>query len=233
MSNIVPYQEITQMAEAIAKSQLFGMKMPDQVIALMLVAQANNQHPAAAARDYDIINGRPAKKAEAMLRDFIGAGGSVQWHQLADEIADATFSHQAGGSVRIEWTMRRAFTAGLTGKDNWKKWPRQMLRSRCISEGVRTVYPVATGGMHAPEEIQDMPVARLVQISEAQKVAVPAIPQDRYIELEAAFGQAESMDAVASIWKAMTKDERKAVAHLKDNAKERLSEPAQEPEQAA
>ena len=69
MSNLVAYNEMQQMAEAMARSQLFGMKTPDQVVALMLVAQANGQHPAAAARDYDIISGRPSKKAEAMLRD--------------------------------------------------------------------------------------------------------------------------------------------------------------------
>lgn len=233
MSNIVPYQELTCMAEAMAKSQLFGMKTPDQVIALMLVAQANGQHPAAAARDYDIIQNKPAKKAEAMLRDFIGAGGAVQWHQLTDEIADATFSHQAGGSVRIEWTMKRAATAGLAGKEMWKKWPRQMLRSRCISEGVRTVYPVATGGMYAPEEVQDMPLAQVVPMNqEAPEIPAPTISEDRYIAIEAALGQADSLEEVASFWMSITKEERKATSHLKDKAKKRLTE-SDEPEQAA
>jgi hypothetical protein len=37
--------------------------------------------------------------------------------------------------------MARAQKAQLGGKDMWKKYPRQMLRSRVVSEGVRTVYP--------------------------------------------------------------------------------------------
>jgi len=110
---------------------------------------------ALAARDYDIIGGRPSKKAEAMLRDFLEAGGKAQWDALSDEIADATFSHPSGGSVRIMWNMERAAKAGLGGKDNWKKFPRQMLRSRTVSEGVRTVWPMATSGMHVPEETVD------------------------------------------------------------------------------
>jgi hypothetical protein len=149
------YADIERLAASIAQSGLFGIKTKDQAIALMMIAHAEGRHPALAARDYDVIQGRPAKKAEAMLRDFLEAGGKTQWHALSDEIADATFSHPSGGSVRIMWNMERASKAGLGGKDNWKKFPRQMLRSRTVSEGVRTVWPMATSGMHVPEETVD------------------------------------------------------------------------------
>lgn len=173
--DLIPYQDIRSMAEEIAASKLFGMTTPAQVTALMLIAQANGQHPAAAARDYDIIDGKkPSKKAEAMLRDFQAAGGSVQWHQLDDSAADATFSHAAGGSVRIVWDMARAKTAELAGKAMYKKYPRQMLRSRCISEGVRTVYPAATGGMKAPEEARDT-----IEADDDAPPAAPLMPQRR------------------------------------------------------
>lgn len=149
-------RDMERMALAFAQSGLFGVKTPDQALALCLIAQAEGRHPALAARDYDIIQGRPAKKAEAMLRDFIGAGGKVEWHKLDDTIADATFSHPQGGTIRIDWDMKRAVVAGLGGKDMWKKFPRQMLRSRVVSEGVRTVLPAATSGMYVPEELHDM-----------------------------------------------------------------------------
>jgi hypothetical protein len=153
----MPFGEMQQLALSIAKSNLFGMKTPDQALVLMSIAQAEGRHPALAARDYDIIQGRPSKKAEAMLRDFIEGGGKVEWHALTDEIADATFTHPQGGSVRISWDMKRAERAGLGKKDNYKAYPRQMLRSRTVSEGVRTVWPMATSGMHVPEEAADMP----------------------------------------------------------------------------
>lgn len=207
MSNIVPYQDMRQMAEAMAKSKLFGMKTPDEVIALMLVAQANGQHPAAAARDYDIISGRPSKKAEAMLRDFIAAGGSVQWHRLDNECAEATFSHPHGGTVRIDWDMRRAREAGLGGKDMYRKFPRQMLRSRCISEGVRTVYPVATGGMYAPEEVEAMP--RVERDMGAAEVVEPEMPAGL---LEAAQTAAmEGTEAFRAYWKSASHEARAAL----------------------
>lgn len=215
MSNIVPYAEMQHMAAAMAKSKLFGMKTADEVIALMLVAQANGQHPAAAARDYDIIQGRPSKKAEAMLRDFIGAGGSVQWHQLDNQCAAATFSHPHGGSIRIDWDMQRAREAGLAGKDMYKKWPRQMLRSRCISEGVRTIYPVATGGLYAPEEVQDLPphptVKDMGDVERAE--ADPALIE---AGKEAA---AKGLEAYAKWWTEIGKDNRKALVDLHEGWK--------------
>lgn len=213
MSNIVPYNEMRQMADAMAKSKLFGMKSPDEVIALMLVAQANGQHPAAAARDYDIISGRPSKKAEAMLRDFIAAGGSVQWHRLDNDCAEATFSHPHGGTVRIDWDMRRAKEAGLGGKEMYRKFPRQMLRSRCISEGVRTVYPVATGGMYAPEEVEAMP--RVERDMGAAEVVEPEMPKGL---LEAAQTAADAgRENFGTYWKALTPESRRMLApHLAD-----------------
>ena len=158
MSNelaIIPVNEIAIMAKAIANSGLFGVKTQDQALALMLIAQAEGRHPALAARDYDIIQGRPSKKSEAMQRDFLAAGGSIEWHTLSDTEAEATFSHKQGGTVRIGWNFDRAKKAGLGEKDMWKKYPRQMLRSRVVSEGIRTVFPLATSGMYVTEEVED------------------------------------------------------------------------------
>jgi len=156
---LLTYSDLERFAIAIVQSGLFGIKTAPQALALMLIAQAEGRHPALAARDYDVIQGRPSKKAEAMARDFLDAGGKVEWHALDDTIADATFSHPAGGSVRIVWDMARAKKAGLGGKDMWGKYPRQMLRSRTVSEGVRTVWPLATSGMYEPGEVGDMPPA--------------------------------------------------------------------------
>lgn len=172
----IPFQQLERMAVAIAKSGLFGMKTPDQALTLMLIAQAEGMHPMIAARDYDIIQGKPAKKAEAMLKSFQMSGGKVEWHELSDTAADATFSHPQGGSVRIKWDMQRAAAAQLAGKEMWKKYPRQMLRSRCVSEGVRTCYPMATGGMYVPEEIRDQKPDRAPPKEVVAEVA-PAQPQ--------------------------------------------------------
>src|SRR4249919_634603 len=154
---VIPAMTVTdveRVATAIAKGGLFGSKDPYAVLTLCLLAQAEGQHPAVVFRDYHIIQGRPAKKADAMLRDFINAGGKVKWHQLDDACADATFTHPSG-EARIEWTLERAKKAGLS-TPMWTKYPRQMLRSRVISEGIRTVYPGATSGLYEENEVRDI-----------------------------------------------------------------------------
>lgn len=172
---IIPYSDLERMGAAVAKSGLFGIKTPDQAIALMLIAQAEGLHPAIAARDYHVIQGRPALKADAMLARFLQGGGKVQWLELTDEKVSATFSHAAGGSATITWTISDAKRIGLAGKDNWKNYPRAMLRSRVVSEGIRTVFPIAVVGVYTPEEIQDFdaPAAPAMPVVEPPKIPVP------------------------------------------------------------
>ena len=152
---IVPFNEMQGMAEAIAKSGLFGIKRPEEALALMLVAASEGRHPGSVAAEYHIIQGRPALKADAMLARFQNAGGSVDWKDYADDKVTAIFSHPQGGSVTVSWDMERAKKAELGGKDNWKKYQRQMLRARVISEGVRTCYPAVCVGVYTIEEVQD------------------------------------------------------------------------------
>jgi hypothetical protein len=164
----LPISELEAMASHIVKSGLFGMKRQEEAVALMIVACAEGRHPGTVASEYHIIQGRPALKADAILARFQSAGGKVEWHDYTDECVTGTFSHPAGGSLKVDWDMNRAKAAGLGGKDNWKKYPRQMLRARVISDGVRGVYPSVLQGFYTPEEVQDFAPAAFS--------AAPALP---------------------------------------------------------
>ena len=161
MSNIVSFTEMDQMAGAIAASGLFGMKDKNSVLALMAVAQAEGLHPATAARDFHIIQGRPALKADAMLARFQNAGGKVDWKDYTDEKVTGVFSHPNGGSLAVTWTIEQATKIGLVKPGSgWQKFPRAMLRSRCISEGIRSVFPGSVTGFYSPEEVADFEPAK-------------------------------------------------------------------------
>ena len=154
MTALVPINEIREMAEVAAKSKMFGFKSPDEAMAIMLLCQAENMHPAIAMRDFNVILGRPALKSDAMLARFQQAGGSVKWEEYTDERVTGTFSHPNGGSVTVTWTFEMAKRIGLASKDNWRNYARAMLRARCVSEGVRTVYPGCVVGVYTPEEVE-------------------------------------------------------------------------------
>lgn len=174
--------DIEKMGTAISKSGLFGMKTPDQAVALMLIAQAEGMHPAIAARDYHVIQGRPALKADAMLARFQTAGGKVNWDVYTDAEVKATFSHPAGGSVTLSWTLEQAKRIGLAGKDNWKNYPRAMLRARVISEGIRTVYPGCVVGVYTPEEVQDFDQPKQRPMRDMGAVEVVEETRETFIE---------------------------------------------------
>lgn len=182
MSNLIPYQEMSQMAQAIAQSGLFGFKRPEEALALMLVAQAEGRHPALVARDYHIISGKPALKADAMLARFQEAGGVVKWITLSDTEVKAEFTHPNCGSFELSWTMAQAQSAGLTNNPTWKKFPRAMLRSRVISEGIRTALPAVLSGTYSTDEVmQDFPQEKTTLQAEvvhpAQISAEPTKPK--------------------------------------------------------
>jgi hypothetical protein len=162
---LVPYVEMERMAHSIAKSGLFGVKTPDQALALMVIAQAEGRHPGSVANDYHVIEGRPSLKADTMLQRYIAAGGTVKWTCYTTKRVAAIFTHPASGSIEIEWTIEMAQSAKLTTKDNWVKYPRAMLRSRVISEGVRTSYPGVSNGIYTPEEIEDMVPSEPLNVS--------------------------------------------------------------------
>lgn len=161
--------DMERVALAIAKGGLFGSGDPNAVLTLCMLAQAEGQHPAVVFRDYHIISGKPAKKSEAMQRDFLMAGGKIEWHRLDDDCVDATFSHPAGGTVRIAWDNARVQQAQLSGNPMHKKYPRQMKKARVIAEGVRTVWPSATSGLYETGEVQDI-------VAEQPAAATP-VPQ--------------------------------------------------------
>src|SRR5437762_1711901 len=119
----VAMSDMERMAEAVAKSGLFGMKTKEQALALMLVAQAEGLHPATAAMEYDIIQNKPARKAHAMLARFQQSGGTMRYTERTDKRVAAIFSHPQGGQIEIDWDMERAKKAGLGNKPNWHAWP--------------------------------------------------------------------------------------------------------------
>ena len=178
MSNIVPFQEMQSMAEAIAASGLFGMKDKNSVLALMAVAQSEGLHPATAARDFHIIQGRPALKADAMLARFQNAGGKVDWKEYTDDKVTGVFSHPNGGELAVTWTIDQASKIGLVKPGSgWQKFPRAMLRSRCISEGIRSVFPGSVTGFYTPEEVETFtPPKDLGKVDEVTgEIAAPTI----------------------------------------------------------
>lgn len=253
---LIPFDEIQKMARAVAASGLFGIKNEAQAVALMLFAQSENLHPMTAVRDYHIMNGKPSMKADTMLARFQSAGGKVRWERYDDQAVIGVFSHGDSKPVTVEWTIERAKTIQqevwedgpngrrrtskpITDKEVWKYYPRNMLRARCTSEGIRAVMPGVLCGLYTPEEIQDITHLATAETSGPDLPAAPP-PRDLDAELEACQSAEECRVwlAQARQYMGITDPKDPRYESLKTSAKARADEilaaaiqaPAPEPE---
>lgn len=230
----VTVSDIEKMATAVAKSGLFGVRTPDQAMSLMLIAQAEGLHPAIAARDYHIIQGRPSLKSDALLARFQANGGRVEWTEYTDQAVAAKVSHPQGGTVEIRWTFQMAERANLTKNPTWRQYPRQMLRARVISEGVRAVFPGVAVGVYTSEEVQDMTIA-----SSSIQPVVAAEPQ--LADPVALVREAPDMDtlktrfrdAVVIARKSKDRELEESLSFAKDSRKAELEAIVVEPQEVA
>ena len=150
--------ELEIIANKIYKSGLFqNIKSPEQAFSIMFIGQSEDVDAAQSVLRYNVILGRLAKNADALLTDYIRLGGKVKWIQYEDDVCEAEFTYQSTGTIKIKWDIDRSKRAGLYNKigDMYKKYPRQMLSSRVISEGVHKSNPSVCQGLYTPEEVMD------------------------------------------------------------------------------
>ncbi len=103
------------------------------------------------------ISGAQRSAVTTRLARFQQEGGVVNWLEYTDTKVTGEFSHPKSSPhpVAITWTIEMAKRIGIANKDTWRNYPRAMMRARCISEGVRTVYPGIAVGIYTIEEVQD------------------------------------------------------------------------------
>ena len=154
---LVPITEIQTIARSVVASKLFAaFKDEPTALTLMMLAQAEGLLPIQAVQRYDIIQGKPAKKAAAMLADFMAAGGKIEYVHDTDECVEIIFhSPTLVKPISVRWDIEDAKRAKLDGKDTWRAYPNAMLTARCISTGIRKAMPAIVAGIYTPEEVAD------------------------------------------------------------------------------
>lgn len=156
-------QAVEMMGNAIARCGMFGVTKPEQGVVLALTSLMERRSVTELARQFHIIEGRLTMRADAMQAAFQANGGRITWSKTTETECEAVFSHGEycpdGVTVRITLDELKAsgVAVGRGGnlKTNYQKFPRQMLRARVISEGVRMVDPSVIVGVYTPEEVSD------------------------------------------------------------------------------
>jgi len=148
-----------------------GMRnKPAAVAACILYGAEIGIGPMNALAKIDIVEGRPAPRAELARALALAAGHEVWVEEQTN--TKVTVCGRRHGSTQVQtstWTLDDAKKAGLAGRANWGKYPRQMLLARASAELVRMAFPDVLGGIaYFAEELDgDGPDAPAVQTAAA------------------------------------------------------------------
>jgi hypothetical protein len=129
------------------------------IAAALLTGRELGLAPMAALRSIDIVNGTPALRAVA-LRALLQRAGHDIWVVESNATRAIVRGRRNGAgpdqTQESVWTLDRARSLGIAGKDNWRKQPQAMLIARATSEIARLVASDAILGLpYIVEEIQD------------------------------------------------------------------------------
>ena len=158
MSNaIVEWKEIQSMGEVFYKSGMF--KDVASAMQAMVKIQAGSElglPPFASMAGINIIQGKPVLGANS-IATLIKNDPRYDYRISEATNTNCTIEFIEGGKVtgKTSFSITEAQTAGLTGKDNWKKYPSDMLFARTISRGARRFTPGIFGGspVYTPDEM--------------------------------------------------------------------------------
>ena len=157
MDRMDPMGFITTMGKSFAQSGAGGCKTTadGEVMALACLCQGKTVFEI--ARRYHLIEGKLSLKSETMLADFRRLGGTHQWiHDGSDGIrAELQLVGPDKKLITVSFDIDRATRAGyVKPASNWAKRPDQMLRARCISDGIRMQWPEIAQD-YTQEEVED------------------------------------------------------------------------------
>jgi len=169
---------VAQLADHIARTPFVPRAMqnkPEHVAAAILLGREMQLGPMASLRGIDVIEGKPAMTAEMLGARIMQAGHRVEWGESTDKKCTVRITRGDGlSSAEATWTIADAQRAGLAGKTNWKRYPRQMLRHRALTEAAGMACPDVKLGLDAGDNVGDNPVDNPhAQGSDTVTISVP------------------------------------------------------------
>jgi hypothetical protein len=147
---------------------------PAQALAVILAGQELGLPPMQSLRQIHIVEGKPTLSAELMLSQFKKRGGRAKWLETTDAKAVLWLRHPNGDEHTQTWSIEDAKRAGLVGKDNWRKYPADMIRARCASAGLRCIGEAT--GFYDPDEMgMDVAPVAALEAAEPGPKAPPSV----------------------------------------------------------
>lgn len=218
--------EVRGLSAQFAKSALLPPDLRGKeadVFVTILAGQELGVPPMAALRGIHVVKGRPILSADMMVGVVLGRGVAAYFRCVDESQTSVTYETLRVGSPepqRCTWTLEDAKRAGLDG-DNWRKYPRAMLKARCKAMLARDVYPDVLAGCYEESEREEIEGPRAlahVDAVDAEVVSETRVSAAKPVQL-APRTDAPDFDALAdqiveALGMATTEDEVAAAVKL-------------------
>ncbi len=150
--------EAAKVAEALSRSGMLprSIQRPEAALAILIQGRELGLTVMQSLRSIYVVDGKPTLSAQLMHALCLRHPACEYFALVEASDQSATWETKRRGAptpVRVVFSRADAERAGLAGKDNWKKYPRQMLSARACSELARAVYPDAVGNLYDPDEL--------------------------------------------------------------------------------
>ena len=188
-------EAMTLAARALQASGYFSdVKSEAQALVKVMAGAEIGLPPFAAMTGIHIVQGKPVIGANLIatlvkndprydyrVKQADATACIIQWYESGQAVGESSF------------TMTEATAAGLTGKDNWKKYTSDMLFARALTRGARRYAPGISGGspIYTPDELGvdtdadgHIVEGHIVQAEPAPAIAAP-MPDDDLVIHEA------------------------------------------------
>ena len=165
--------EVRTLSKMFAASSLLPAELrgkESDVFVSIMAGQELGLPPMASLRGVHVVKGKPVLSADTMVGIVLGSG-LAEYFVCTEETPNlVTYETKRRGAPHPQtctWTTEDARNAGLGG-DNWKKYPRAMLKARCKAMLARDAYPDVLAGCYDTDEataFADRPIAAVVPFS--------------------------------------------------------------------
>lgn len=143
------------------------IKTGAQLMMVMLAGNEAGMSAMQALNSFYIVNGRVTIWGQAVVTQLKRNGFKVIWGACNDQEANVTIVSPDGDEHSEGYTYQEAVNAGLTKKDTWLKYRKNMLRWKAVGNAVRFFCPEVLSGHYLKEEIEADP-----SLSEPDRITI-------------------------------------------------------------
>ena len=200
--------EIMSIGKAFAESGMFpDVKTAAQAIVKIQAGKELGIEPFASIQGINIVQGKPVVSAN-LQAGLIKKSGKYKHKVLEhnEQVCKLEFYEKWGDSWQSigtsEFSMKEAQQAGLATKDVWKKYAKNMLFARAMSNGAKWYCAdvFITGTYNESDEFESAPVVQVDNTgldaikAKVQEQSKPVIIEAEVVELKPALSEEEMKD---------------------------------------